>query len=517
MILSTICKCEGFLNLGFMCGDGSGECHGFLLAMFRRLGTPTRPHPLTALAGWNSFSQFTSGTEKTPEMVKSPWSDAAPLLGAHGVRLLTCLTQLDARFRPSAEEALRHAYFQEHGCVDSELLPVASEGMYDHHSVDSKEVEEALVSVADSCRVCNGSGHFPGTNSITASAVCPLCEGDKDFCKSTNDEKQGKSSEVCLRDPEPWSSVRSRAAEHYISEEAAMKHEQRSVLRSALQAIVVSFRRHGRNATDLVRHVWGFIRRPECPLVDCLAFTTDITARMRAILIDWITEVVGKYKLHEPVLYYTANLIDAYLLQHPQLNRKRFQLLGATSMLLAEKIAGDESVEIQDMVYICDNAYVQDDVITMEEDLLEVVRDVWPRWCGYHYLSHYAEEIQLPKTWFHAAQMFLERSLLNYSLTRHGTSLTAASACLLAIKAAHNHADSPWQPVKPDPCLELAILCKQSALEVSSVADEIANSLNRPAWSGARSKITLAGARVKFKTERYSQVSTMNFVVWSEE
>lgn len=40
---------------------------------------------------------------------------------------------------------------------------------------------------------------------------------------------------------------------------------------------------------------------------------TDITEKMRAILLDWLVEVHLKFKLMPETLYLTVNLIDRYL------------------------------------------------------------------------------------------------------------------------------------------------------------------------------------------------------------
>lgn len=40
---------------------------------------------------------------------------------------------------------------------------------------------------------------------------------------------------------------------------------------------------------------------------------TDITEKMRAILIDWLVEVHLKFKLLPETLYLTVNVIDRYL------------------------------------------------------------------------------------------------------------------------------------------------------------------------------------------------------------
>jgi cyclin B len=63
---------------------------------------------------------------------------------------------------------------------------------------------------------------------------------------------------------------------------------------------------------------------------------TDINAKMRAILIDWLVEVHLKFKLVIETLYTTVNLIDRYLEKVP-IKRSQLQLFGVTAMFLASK------------------------------------------------------------------------------------------------------------------------------------------------------------------------------------
>lgn len=60
----------------------------------------------------------------------------------------------------------------------------------------------------------------------------------------------------------------------------------------------------------------------------------DISPIMRAILVDWLVEVLEEYKLVSDTLYLTVNHIDRYLSAH-KLSRHKLQLLGVSCMLVA--------------------------------------------------------------------------------------------------------------------------------------------------------------------------------------
>ena len=61
----------------------------------------------------------------------------------------------------------------------------------------------------------------------------------------------------------------------------------------------------------------------------------DITASMRAILVDWLIEVQENFELFHETLY-LAELTDRYLCR-AQVKREYLQLVGATCMLIAAK------------------------------------------------------------------------------------------------------------------------------------------------------------------------------------
>ena len=64
---------------------------------------------------------------------------------------------------------------------------------------------------------------------------------------------------------------------------------------------------------------------------------TDINAKMRGILIDWLVDVHLKFKLLPETLYLTVNLIDRFLEQEHTIMRDKLQLVGVTAMFLACK------------------------------------------------------------------------------------------------------------------------------------------------------------------------------------
>lgn len=78
---------------------------------------------------------------------------------------------------------------------------------------------------------------------------------------------------------------------------------------------------------------------------------------MRSILVDWLVQVHKRFKLQTETLYLTVAILDRYLQQAEKASKNEMQLIGITSMMIACKYEEIYSPEIDDFVYICDNAY----------------------------------------------------------------------------------------------------------------------------------------------------------------
>ena len=93
---------------------------------------------------------------------------------------------------------------------------------------------------------------------------------------------------------------------------------------------------------------------------------------MRAILVDWLVDVHAKFKLLTETLFLTVNIIDRYL-SLKQITRARLQLVGVASLLITTKYEEIYPPNLNDFVYITDNAYTKEEILEMESDILCVL------------------------------------------------------------------------------------------------------------------------------------------------
>jgi len=447
MLLAVMCGCQGFEQAGHCTTDmqvlrtllGEPE-DDTLKTIFNRLGTPTAQHPLTQLDGWSvwrgKFPHF--------ERQRRGWTDAETLLGMYGMKLLDALTDLDLRLRPTAAEALNCPYFQH--------LPPA-------HEMDSCPGEET-----------------PKSN-VPVSTLGPKPAHRRRMPKKIRERMKRDAIRVAATEPhfasDAWHCTRNRAAKHYMAWDLATGRAselQRLVIAKALDD---GFLKIGRPSSTLRNLIWSFIQRPHHPAVDGWAHAININTKMRAILIDWLIEVAVKYRTPDPVIHYTVGLIDAYVAQHPSLARRRLQLLGVAALLVADKVVGHAQLSNADMIYICDSAYREEQLITFEPDMLPIIDKVSQGWGACHFLAHLAAELELPKKLFHVAQMYLEGSLLHFELTRYTPCVLAAGACLLAVRIAlalPGRFDVSKHMISENSCDELAVCCGRSKELLNAVA-----------------------------------------------
>ena len=69
-----------------------------------------------------------------------------------------------------------------------------------------------------------------------------------------------------------------------------------------------------------------------------------VTKGMRAILVDWMSELCYNYSLHRVTFHIAVSILDRYLSQVYTTKRSEFQTLGAVCVLLATKLCVKSSV-----------------------------------------------------------------------------------------------------------------------------------------------------------------------------
>lgn len=89
-----------------------------------------------------------------------------------------------------------------------------------------------------------------------------------------------------------------------------------------------------RNKTMSTSFPCFFFQTSSRPKPNYMRKQSELTWEMRAILIDWLSEVADEYKLFSETLHLAVNFIDRFL-SRMSVTKSKFQLIGTTALYLA--------------------------------------------------------------------------------------------------------------------------------------------------------------------------------------
>ncbi|XP_022926372.1 G2/mitotic-specific cyclin-2-like [Cucurbita moschata] len=185
---------------------------------------------------------------------------------------------------------------------------------------------------------------------------------------------------------------------------------------------------------DYVDDLYAHYRKLEnssCVSPNYMTKQFDINEKMRAILIDWLIEVHDKFDLIGETLFLTVNLIDRFLSQKTVV-RKKLQLVGLVSMLLACKYEEVSVPVVGDLILISDKAYSRKEVLEMETVMLNCLQFNMSVPTPFVFLRRFLKAAQSNKKLELLAFFLIELSLVEYEMLRFPPSLLAAAATYTA-------------------------------------------------------------------------------------
>jgi len=157
----------------------------------------------------------------------------------------------------------------------------------------------------------------------------------------------------------------------------------------------------------------------------------DINGRMRAILIDWLIEVHMKYRLRTETLFMAVSLLDRYL-SLESVARRRLQLVGVVVLFIAAKFEEISPPEVGEFVYITDNAYTKDEIISMECSVLNALGFQATPPLVVHFLDRLLRASGCTASHRELAGYLTELALVEIRMIRYPPSQLAAAAMLLS-------------------------------------------------------------------------------------
>ncbi|XP_023585621.1 G2/mitotic-specific cyclin-B2 [Trichechus manatus latirostris] len=184
--------------------------------------------------------------------------------------------------------------------------------------------------------------------------------------------------------------------------------------------------------SDYVKDIYQYLRQLEVLQSISPRFLdgSDLNGRMRAILVDWLVQVHSKFRLLQETLYMCIAVMDRFLQTHP-VSRKKLQLVGITALLLASKYEEMFSPNIEDFVYITDNAYTSSQIREMETLILKELKFELGRPLPLHFLRRASKAGEVDVEQHTLAKYLMELTLIDYDMVHyHPSKVAAAASCL---------------------------------------------------------------------------------------
>lgn len=161
---------------------------------------------------------------------------------------------------------------------------------------------------------------------------------------------------------------------------------------------------------------------------------TSRRQKMRALLVDWLMEVVHHFRGSQETLYQTVHLVDRFL-NAKAVESGRVQLVGVACVLIATKLEEYFAADVRQLSALCKNAFKPKEIIRMELDILAQlsfkVYTVDPMIFVHRYIKAALREDD--KMFYEAAIFFMDSFLSSDDLWAIRPSKKAAAAVYAAL------------------------------------------------------------------------------------
>ncbi|KAF2432763.1 hypothetical protein EJ08DRAFT_647853 [Tothia fuscella] len=194
----------------------------------------------------------------------------------------------------------------------------------------------------------------------------------------------------------------------------------------------------------------------------------EIQWSMRAVLMDWLTQVHARFQLLPETLFLAVNYVDRFL-SCKVVSLGKLQLVGATAIFVAAKYEEINCPSVQEIVYMVDGGYTVDEILKAERFMLSMLKFElgWPGPMSFLRRISKADDYDLETRTL--AKYFLEVTIMDERFVASKPSLTAAAAHCMARfilgkgdwTPAHTfYSQYTYQQLRPS--LELLLQCCQT-------------------------------------------------------
>lgn len=167
---------------------------------------------------------------------------------------------------------------------------------------------------------------------------------------------------------------------------------------------------------------------------------TEITWRMRGILVDWLIEIHTSFRLLPETIFLAINIVDRFCATQV-VSLVKYQLMGITALFIAAKYEEVVCPSVSNFLYMTDGGYSDDELLKAERWVLQMIGWDLSYPNPLNYLRRISKADDYDNQSRTVAKYFLEMCCVDRHLLAHPPSLQAAASAWLARKVLDR---GPW-------------------------------------------------------------------------
>ena len=159
----------------------------------------------------------------------------------------------------------------------------------------------------------------------------------------------------------------------------------------------------------------------------------SISTNLRAIIVDWLTELTNVVSQHPNTLYLTVSLFDRYCAR-VHVEKKEVQLIAVAALFIASKYEEVYSVpNTATLTYCTDHSFTKSDIIVMEKTIVHELDWRLTVPTAYSFLTIFLSLVDTSDFIKNASQYYIERVLQEHAMLKYSPSQISCAAVVLAL------------------------------------------------------------------------------------
>jgi cyclin B len=242
------------------------------------------------------------------------------------------------------------------------------------------------------------------------------------------------------------------------------------------------------------------------------ALQTDMSPRIRAVLVDWIIEIHLKYKMQPLTLWMIINVFDRFLAT-TFMSRNRLQLAAIVSLFICCKFEEVHTPDVKDCLFLTDNTYTRADIVLTEAMILHAINYEMTVPTPYHFLIRIFRRIKASDRLKSICYYIAERNLHECDILEISPRIYASACVLAGLYTLYSNFEESVSPKE----LWTDILHEESGLtldEILSCSKQLLVIMNIPLQPSTRRKVEAALRKYSMSANHY--VAALRYPTISE-